>query len=63
MLELKPQQRAEFSETLRDLANLTFGALALGQVIGDQPISLARSGGRIRTNPPPSPPSSMCTPQ
>lgn len=39
MLRLKPHQRTEFSETLRDLANLTFGALVLGQFIGDQPIS------------------------
>jgi hypothetical protein len=39
MLRLKPHQRTEFSETLRDLANLTFAALVLGQFIGDDPIS------------------------
>jgi hypothetical protein len=39
MLELKPHQRTELSETVRDLANLTFAALVLGQFIGDAPIS------------------------
>jgi hypothetical protein len=39
MLRLKPHQRTELSETVRDLANLTFAALVLGQFIGDAPIS------------------------
>jgi hypothetical protein len=39
MLRLKPHQRTEFSETVRDLANITFAALVLGQFIGDDPIS------------------------
>lgn len=39
MLRLTPQQRADLSETMRDLANLAFGALVLGQFIGAQPVS------------------------
>jgi len=34
MLRLKPHQRTELSETARDLANLSVGALVLGQFIG-----------------------------
>jgi len=33
------QQREELSETVRDLANLQFAALVLGQVVGDGPVS------------------------
>ena len=39
MLRLKPQQRLELSETLRDLANLGFAALVLGQFLADRPVS------------------------
>jgi hypothetical protein len=36
MLRLKPHQRAALGETVRDLANLSAGALALGQFVGQQ---------------------------
>ena len=40
MLRLKNGQRAALSETLRELANLVAGALALGQFVGEQSPSL-----------------------
>ena len=34
MLRLKPKQRVALGETFRELANLSAGALALGQFVG-----------------------------
>jgi hypothetical protein len=39
MLRLKKQQRAVLVETLREPANLAAGALVLGQVVGERPLS------------------------
>lgn len=39
MLRLKREQLAELSETLRDLANLVFGAFVLGQFLAQEPLS------------------------
>lgn len=39
MLGLKERQRAALSETLRELANVAAGAMALGQFVGQQPLS------------------------
>ena len=36
MLRLKPQRRAVFVQALRELANLSAGALALAQFVGQQ---------------------------
>jgi len=40
MLRLKTRQRAVLVETLRELANLSAGALVLGQFVGLQPLSV-----------------------
>jgi hypothetical protein len=40
MLRLNQTQRVAFSDTLRELANLVAGALALGQFVGEQRPSL-----------------------
>jgi hypothetical protein len=40
MLRLKPRRRTVLVETLRELANLTAGALVLAQFVGRQPLSL-----------------------
>jgi len=47
MLRLKTQQRAALGETLRELANLAIGALALSQFVVQQPLSgwLLLAGG------------------
>jgi hypothetical protein len=39
MLRLNRRQRSALSETVRELANLTFAALVLGQFVMDEPIS------------------------
>jgi hypothetical protein len=39
MLRLKKRQRAALGATLRELANLTAGALILGQLVSQQPFS------------------------
>ena len=41
MLRLNKQQRQELSETLRDLANLQFAALVLGQAVQEGPLTWA----------------------
>lgn len=40
MLRLKPRRRAVLVETLRELANLTAGALVLAQFVGQRPLSV-----------------------
>ena len=40
MLRLRPRRREVLVETLRELANLTAGALVLAQFIGQQALSL-----------------------
>jgi hypothetical protein len=40
MLRLKTRQRGVLVETLRELANLSAGALVLGQFVGQQPLSV-----------------------
>jgi hypothetical protein len=40
MLRLRPRRREVLVETLRELANLTAGALVLAQFIGQQTLSL-----------------------
>jgi len=39
MLRLKPRQRGVLSETFRELANLSAGAMVLGQFVGERPFS------------------------
>jgi hypothetical protein len=39
MVRLNPRQRAALSETLRELANLIAAALAVGQVVTEEPRS------------------------
>ena len=41
MLELHPQQRTLFAETLRDIANVAGGAMMFGSFLSDRPFSLA----------------------
>lgn len=40
MLRLDQAQRTALSETLRELANLVVGALALGQFVAQEPASI-----------------------
>jgi hypothetical protein len=40
MLRLNQAQRTALSETLRELANLVVGALALGEFVGEEPPSI-----------------------
>jgi hypothetical protein len=40
MLRLDQAQRTALSETLRELANLVIGALAVGQFVGREPPSI-----------------------
>jgi hypothetical protein len=40
MLRLNQDQRTALGETLRELANLVIGALALGQFVGEEPPSV-----------------------
>lgn len=47
MLRLRPRRRAVLVETLRELANLTAGALVLGRFVGQQPFSFALVLGGI----------------
>jgi hypothetical protein len=51
MLRLSQGQRTALSDTLRELANLVAGALALSQFVGEQPTSiwtgLAGMGGWV----------------
>lgn len=39
MLRLNAKQRAELSETFRELANLIVGAMVVGQFVGQQAVS------------------------
>lgn len=39
MLRLGSSRRAVLSETFRELANLSAGALVLGQMVGERPFS------------------------
>ena len=39
MLRLDRQRRLALGETLRELANISAGALVLGQFVGQQPVS------------------------
>ncbi len=41
MLELDPQQRTLFAETVRDIANVGGGAMIFGSFLSDRPFSLA----------------------
>ena len=41
MLELNPQQRTLFAETVRDIANVGGGAMMFGSFLSDRPFSLA----------------------
>ena len=41
MLELSPQQRTLFAETVRDIANVAGGAMMFGSFLSDRPFSLA----------------------
>jgi hypothetical protein len=47
MLRLNPKQRSALSDTARQIGNLTFGALVLGQFVGNRTFSwsLLASGG------------------
>ena len=47
MLRLKTRQRTVLVETLRELANLSAGALVLGQFVGQQPLSTGIVAGGI----------------
>jgi hypothetical protein len=40
MIRLDQRRRTALSETLRELANLVAGALALGQLVGEHPPSI-----------------------
>ena len=39
MLRLNPKQRTTLSESLRQVGNLTFGGLVVGQFVGSRPLS------------------------
>ena len=47
MVRLNRKQRSALSDTARQVGNLTFGALVLGQFVGNRPVSwgLIASGG------------------
>lgn len=48
MLELKKEQRARLADTAADAGNIVFGALVVGQALGDRPPSaLAMAAGFI----------------